>query len=161
MDEIQRIIKESIIQAWKDKGHQLTGAFENSISFEIKNIGLLVILEVWGNTYSKYMDKGVLASQIKYKFARARIEGLTRYAELRMGLSGKSARSAAYAMATKHAKYGMPLRTKGQGTHFLDEALKNIEQPLFVKLTDYFVNLSNIDMINMFEKYESEKIRIN
>jgi hypothetical protein len=85
------------------------------------------------------MERGVKAANVPFTPPSGRggtsayIEGLTRYAQMRMGLSGKEALGAAFAIAQKH-RYGtkknrsikgIRLRERGQGSKFLTEAFKN------------------------------------
>lgn len=129
--ELGRQINEKIGEKWKEQGHDLTGAFVKSLSepgsVKVSTEEGLTVIEGYGRTYWKYINFGVLPADIKKPYAWPRIQGLTRYAELRMGLQGKEARSAAYAIATKHKRFGMP-QPFASRTRFVEAALRDIEQ---------------------------------
>lgn len=131
-DRITRLI----IEEWEAQGHNLTGEFIRQIDYEIKQEGDSVRLLIYDNTergYGKIIDDGVQADRIKYPYARARIERLTNYGKLRIGLQDKEARSFAFAVATKHAREGMPLPSSrrfsktGKRTKFVEDAIKEIK----------------------------------
>ena len=108
IDKFQKALTKQIIKEFVNQGHSLTGAFEQSIEYNtIEEIDSLT-QQVLVNFYGSFLDNGVSSSQIKYPYASARIDALTRYATLRIGLQGKEARSAAFAIATNHKKHGMP-----------------------------------------------------
>lgn len=128
-------ITQLIIKEWEAQGHNLTGEFIRQIDYDIKQDGDSVRLLIYDNTergYGKILDDGVQADRIKYPYARARIEGLTNYGKLRLGLQDKQARSFAFAVATKHAREGMPLPSSsrfsrtGKRTKFVEDATKEI-----------------------------------
>ena len=95
---IESKLKELIADEWVKQGHNLTGAFEAGIQSRRTDIGGDIVIEILDTTergYGKILDDGVRAEQIRHPYAPARIKGLTNYAELRLGLSGKQAISAA------------------------------------------------------------------
>lgn len=100
----------------KQQGHHLTGALEESLKSAVTKTGDKNILEITSLGYMNPVDEGVPASRIPYNpdvkssaKTSKYIEGLKRYAKLRFGLSDdKEALSAAFAIAKKHAKEGMP-----------------------------------------------------
>lgn len=110
--DIGKQINEAIIKEWTLQGHNLTGKFEAALrepdGVRVSQEGADWVVEGWGVHYWKFIEFGVLASQIKWPFAKARIKGLTDYMALKFGLGDKEARSAAFAVATKHKREGMP-----------------------------------------------------
>ena len=97
-------------QELKDQGHYLTGALEKSMqSFQTEN-GVKVDSEVIALDYLQKLDEGVPGYQID----ESDIAGLTRYATLRFGKTGKAAIKAAIAIARKHRKEGMPTKNSYQ-----------------------------------------------
>lgn len=120
----------TIAEEWKAQGHDLTGDFIKSLRFEITNGDTI---KVYGNHYGAILDAGVTPDQIKYPFAKKRIEGLTDYAKIRLGASDKDAISIAFAIATKHAREGMPLPSSkrfsktGKRTGFIEDAEKKFK----------------------------------
>lgn len=140
----KQIIKE-IAEEWNAQGHDLNGKFRKGMRHRITQDGDITKIEIIDTTdssYGKILDDGVAASQIKFPFAPARIKGLTLYAKLRMGASDKDAVSIAYAIATKHAKEGMPLpgtriySKTGERTKFVEGAKARIKLILEKKLSE-------------------------
>ena len=129
-DEIIKYIGDE----WQAQGHDLTGKFKDSLKYKINRGEDFVELDVIGEHYGGIINEGVTADQIKYPFAKARILGLTNYAKLRMGASDKDAISIAFAIATKHAREGMPLPSSrrysktGERTKFIEAAEKKFKQ---------------------------------
>ncbi len=129
-DEIIKYIGDE----WQAQGHDLTGKFKDSLKYKINRGEDFVELDVIGEHYGGIINEGVTADQIKYPFAKARILGLTNYAKLRMGASDKDAVSIAFAIATKHARDGMPLPSSrrysktGERTKFIEAAEKKFKQ---------------------------------
>ena len=135
--DIAEQIKKGIADEWQSQGHDLTGKFREGMTYQIKNTADSTFIFILDNTdsgYGKIINEGVRADQIKYPYARARIRGLTMYAKLRMGASDKDAVSIAFAIATKHAKEGMPLPSSkrfsktGNRTHFVEDAEKRFKK---------------------------------
>jgi hypothetical protein len=113
IDKFQNALTKEIIKEFVNQGHSLTGAFEESIEFNTIEETDSLTQQVLVNFYGSYLDNGVNASNIPYSRGSgagksAYISALTRYATLRMGLQGKEAQSAAFAIATNHKKHGMP-----------------------------------------------------
>jgi hypothetical protein len=132
-ENLNHKIVEDVRQAWNDAGHSLTGKFAKSVHTITKGF----TIELWAEEYGIYLSQGVKPSEIKNPYARPRIEGLMRYGQLRKGLSGKEARSFAFAVATKHKKKGMPL---GGASHFFDKALSKINEDVDYEITQIFKN---------------------
>jgi len=145
-DELARDVVNLIRDEWDKQGHDLTGTFKESIKYEIENKeGGTLIRFVDGTEkgYGRILNIGVRPQDIKYPFARARIQGLTNYARLRMGLDGKEAVSVAYAIATKHAREGMPLPSSvrysqtGKRTGFVqavDDQIREVTRKYIIQL---------------------------
>lgn len=113
IDRFKAQLKKAIIKEFTNQGHSLTGAFEESIDITDEKEPTTLTIKAEVNDYGKYLDRGVKSSNIPYSRGSgagksAYIDALTRYAMVRMGLSGKQAKSAAFAIATNHKKHGMP-----------------------------------------------------
>ena len=88
-------VKARIIQEWKAQGHSMNGAFEKSITYEAEGNTI-----TWGGKYyGRFIEYGVNPEDIKYKFAKKRINALQKYAEIKLGLPTDTAKSVAYAIA--------------------------------------------------------------
>ena len=133
--EIANKIHETVLQEWQNAGHNLTGAFAKSL----RVVPGISTIEGYGEEYGLYLNSGVPASSIRHPYAPARIEGLTKYGQLRLGLNIKEARRFAYAAATLMKRRGMP---KNGASHFiekaLDESFKNVNDVIEAYLGDKF-----------------------
>ena len=129
------------------QGHRMTGAFEESLEVVTDSNSVSGI----GNRYGIYLNIGVKPSEIKHPFARARIDGLTRFVEYRMGLSGKEAVSVAYAIAATHKREGMPTRgsydysDNGKRTDMIDDAIALSEPEIIDILFKEFTSVIDIN----------------
>lgn len=104
----------------EQQGHVLTGKMRDSI--ELLNVGLssgnleaFVGLE----DYYSILDKGVSAGRIPFHPGSGRktskyIEGLINFWMIKKGLGEKEATRAAFALAHKHKKEGMPTQSSWQ-----------------------------------------------
>jgi hypothetical protein len=136
---IAQDIVTAIADEWNAQGHDLNGSFRDGMRYRIteeNDVAKIEIIDTTDSSYGKILNEGVTAQQIRSPFAPARIRGLTMYAKLRMGASDKDAVSIAYAIASKHAKEGMPTPSSrqysstGNRTHFVEDAQKKITEIL-------------------------------
>lgn len=140
----------------KAQGHYFTGKLVRGFEVRLKPAEV----QIWGAFYSKFLERGVRARQIKYPFARARIEALTAFFKAKG--KGSISKSLAYATATVHAGLakkkgiggGMPtdaskrFSSTGKRTGFIEEALKKSDQIFRVaideKKKEYELQIDNI-----------------
>ena len=74
-------------------------------------MGFQPTIRIEGNHYWRFLNYGVSAGHIKKPYARPRIEGLINWLKRKgIGSGDKMIRGIAFAIATKHAKVGMPQR---------------------------------------------------
>lgn len=138
--KIGEAVNKEIVKQMDEQGHRMTGSFEQSLEVMADVLSVSGI----GNTYGIYLNIGVKANQIRYPYAPARIEGLTRFVEHRMGLSGNEAVGVAYAIATTHAREGMPTSgsysysNNGKRTDMIDDAIAVVEPEISEILFDAF-----------------------
>jgi len=117
-----------------------------------------VELQFWMRHYAKYVEMGVPAEKIKHKFAPARIKGLTSFVERRGIASGKEAKGIAYAIAQKHADYGMPTAKSrkhsqtGRRTGFLEAMAKRHSGDIDDALLILFGDMIDNDMVNIIRE---------
>ena len=113
MEKIIEFINKFIRERSQMQGHTLTGKFEAGLTGEVKQTDKgwdIIGYDTAG--VGEYIDRHLPASQVPYNpgsgARRSKfIDGLTRYAELRFNLSGKEAKSAAFAMATVMKREGI------------------------------------------------------
>ena len=147
-DDIAKSIIKEIADEWQAQGHDLTGKFREGMSYKVTTTGSITKIEIFDTTdsgYGKILDSGVKAENIPFYPGSGRksseyINGLTRYAKLRMGASDKDAISIAFAIAHKHKKEGMPLPSTsqysktGRRTKFVDDAAKRFDKIIQEKI---------------------------
>jgi len=139
--KIESVILGVLAEEWASNGHKLTNRLidNTDIVFESKKIGASIKVLMF--QYGVAMNKGVKASKIPYN-PRKRgqgkggtslyIQGLMDYVARRMGKSkgSKENKSIAFAIAASHKKKGMPLRTRGQGTGWLDDSADKLTKDI-------------------------------
>lgn len=126
MTDIEKIVQDLLVEVvapaikkkFKEQGHNLTGKLIRSVEVQVDSKGFGDFQVVTGNIlyeeYGRFVETGVKASRIPYgrktgKKVSAYIQGLIGYFQKR-GLSGREAKSAAFATAKVHAREGMPTR---------------------------------------------------
>lgn len=127
-ERIKEKLKEWISDEWMLAGHNLTGGFEKSLEVKETVTEKGIRIDVLGNEYGIYMNKGVSANKIPYTSKRKGhgrggtskyIQGLVFYVKRRMGISNeREALGVAFAIAEKHSVNGMP---KDGGSKFLQK----------------------------------------
>lgn len=143
--KIGEAVNANIVKQMEAQGHTMTGAFEQSLEVLTDEKGVSGV----GNTYGIYLNLGVKASEIKYPYARARIDGLTKFAQFRMGVDEKTGRSIAFAIATKHAREGMPTQgsyrysKNGKRTDMIDDAIEQADEEIQQIIFDEFITIIN------------------
>jgi hypothetical protein len=100
------------------QGHFLTGSLITSLEVVVDTVPGGIRLQFLANEYGVILNNGTKVEKIPYDPKPAKrggtskyIQALIRYAQRRMQLRGKEATSAAFAIARKQKKEGMP--TKG------------------------------------------------
>ena len=126
------------------QGHATSKTQSNlikSIDYTIEASAFLIVAEMYMNDYYIFLEKGVKASRIPYgRKSGAKtskyIQGLIRFFRLRVGLSDRAAKQAAFATANKHKREGMPTRASfrfskdGTRLGFVDSTLKKFEDEI-------------------------------
>jgi len=156
LEHIARVIGDLLIEQtaneWKAQGHNLTGAYINSLEQRVNRFTDSVVLEVYANIYGSYLEGGVPADRIPYggpskvNFAgfkvgptkSAYIQGLIEYVKLRRMTAGgeKKERAIAFAIANKHKEEGMPTKASarfsqtGERTRFIEATLNRNENKI-------------------------------
>jgi len=136
-------LKIRLAKEFRDQGHNLSGALIASLEKKVVVSGEKMTIQMLGNDYGDPLNTGVPASRIPYTPDGPRrggtsqyIQALIRYAQRRMGLQGKEATSAAFAIARKQKREGMPTKgsfkysSNGRRTGWVDVALEENEAEL-------------------------------
>ena len=163
IERFQKQLTKSIIKEFVNQGHSLTGAFEQSIEYNNEETDESLTIQVLVNHYGTYLDRGVNKSNIPYERGSgagksAYIDALTRYATLRMGLSGKAAKSAAFAIATNHKKHGMPspgsyqYSRNSRRTEWVDNVLAESAQLILKFANELSDSIIEVSINNLYKK---------
>jgi len=130
----ERAIIETARRAFAAQGHSLTGATERGFRVVAIERDSQTRWQLLGTNGAKFTNQGVLAKDIPFGNRGGRssyIAALEKYAQLRFGLSGKEALSAAFAIARKHKQEGMPTRASqkfsstGRRTNWIPDAMRD------------------------------------
>lgn len=151
-DDIGTLAMTVVANEWKAQGHNLTGSaikqMETMVKFQINTL----IVEGLIPDYMAYNNSGVKAEKIPYYPGSGNktskyIDGLMRYAKLRLGKSDKESKSIAFAIASKHKKEGMPTKASvkysstWKRTGFIETALDKNSQK-FIELIENAIKFS-------------------
>jgi len=132
LNSIGEVVKKAVIYNFKLQDHVMTGDLIDTINYKIQTTDIGGRVDFYLNDYGMYQNYGVTPSQIKKPFARPRIEGLQRFAKLKLGISDeKEALRVAFAIARKHKLEGMPTngsKAMGKKTGAINDALKDTEK---------------------------------
>lgn len=132
------------------QGHKLTGAFENSLTYQVKDSVTKIEIDVLGNDYGKYVNTGVPSNKIPFSGTKKGrggtskyIQGLIRFVQLRTGKNAKEAIGIAFAIAKAHKRDGMPTRgsykhsQNSRRTDFVNFVLNDKEENVGELIEDY------------------------
>lgn len=122
IDKIETMLEGDLRAELKEQGHFLTGVLEQSIASVTEEGGGSIAVEVYAEGYINPVNDGVPPENIPFDSSKTTgaksskyIDGLKNFAMLRFGITDeKEALGAAFAIAKKHEKEGMP--TKGSYT---------------------------------------------
>lgn len=114
--------------------------------------GFAPTIRIEGNHYWRFINYGVSAGHIKNPYAYPRIEGLMNWLKRKgIGSGDKMIRGIAFAIATVHAKKGMPQRRGNRDykrMNFVDKAVHKSKARIQEKVDKVFGNEFSI----MFQK---------
>lgn len=149
--QIGAILVKALRRQYTLQGHRLTGELNASIESVVQLTVTGARIQILMNDYGIILNNGTPASRIPYNpQARSRagrskyIQGLEKFARLRLGLSGKEALSAAFAIAKKQSQQGMPTKGSfrfsktGRRTGAIEAALNDVDKEL-TELTEQFL----------------------
>jgi hypothetical protein len=147
-------LREAIRETVQSSGIELTGRIWREIDERIEMDGTAMVLVGTLVDYARHVEYGVPAEKIPYtpgaRTGATRslyIEALIRYAELR-GMDDP--KRAAFAIATKHSKVGMPIDKQKLG--FLDKSIKKATPQIERIIFDGLGVVVNNAVTQMIEK---------
>ena len=105
-------------------------------------LGFQPTIRIEGNHYWRFINYGVSAGHIKKPYARPRIEGLIEWLKRKgIGSGDAQIRGIAFAIATNHAKVGMPQRRGRRDfrrMNFVDKAIHKNQTKIQKTVDDTF-----------------------
>jgi hypothetical protein len=159
--QIGELVKKAIILNFRIQGHVMTGDLIDTINYKIESTDIGGRIDFYLNDYGIYQNYGVTPSQIKKPFAKPRIEGLQRFAKLKLGISDdKEALSVAFAIAKKHSIEGMPTknsRSMGKKLDALGDAIKDTEKEVEKMISEAMEYIITTLISNSLPDYEENR----
>jgi len=158
-------LRQKIIDNYIAQGHRMTGAFAETLKVILKTELYDKIIEGSGEHYAIFLDKGVTKGRIPFNPGSGGgrslyIEGLKAFAEIKMGLSGKEALGAAFAIAHTQKKEGMPTigsfkhSKTGLRTRFITDALSDARKHMGIEIERWGGQRVEIIINNIVRNYE-------
>jgi hypothetical protein len=139
----------------KRQGHNLTGSLAKSIEYKVQEGADKLTIDFLFNSYGEALNTGVKASRIPYSPLRRTgaksskyITGLIRWVKLKFGYSRQRAERAAFAIASRHSREGMPLTGK---IGWVDITLKSTKDEI-ERIVDTWVTQVLNDLLDDFIK---------
>lgn len=148
LDAMDEAVIETLAESFRKEGHHMTGKLIDDIHSEVDLIQGGFIINYIAKKYAAYLNFGVKASRIPYSEGSGAshslyIEGLIKYVRLRMGIGDpRMQKSIAFAIARTQKRKGMPIRTEGKGTQWIDKTKEGVERrltPLFSDLAEEYI----------------------
>lgn len=149
------------------QGHELTGKTFQSLRPDVRFEGGTLVMEGKSSFVIEILNEGVAVERIPYTPGAKTgagtskyIQALKEYAKKRFGLDDKKALAAAFAIAHKHAKEGMPTQSSkrfsetGKRTHAIETVFVENKDRFEKKIGDGIK--SHFD--GLFKKVKSETV---
>ena len=141
MTQIGDFAKNRIAQEWQASGHRLTGAFEESLQFEEKQVSGGIGFQITGLIYGAVLNVGVKPERVPFYPGSGRrtskyITGLIGWVQKRLGIPADKAKGVAFAIAHTHKEVGIMSRN-GQGiggSGFLDKMKRDTDKEIESRL---------------------------
>jgi len=163
--QLTEYLHKKIVDNYIAQGHRMTGTFAETLKIVLKTELYDKVIEGLGEHYAIFLDKGVSKGRIPFNPGSGAgrsmyIEGLKAFAEIKMGLSGKEALGAAFAIAHTHKKEGMPTigsykhSKTGMRTRFVTDALTDAAKHMGIEIERWGGKNIEITINNMIRNYE-------
>jgi hypothetical protein len=155
------------------QGHKMTGALNDSIEYKVNATMDSVMLEFLMLDYGMIQNFGVTPERIPFNPGSGAksskyIDGLKRFAKIKLGKNDKEAERVAFAIAYKQKQEGMPTRgsykysSTGKRTGAVLDALKDSEdevQKLINKAFEELLIGKFYNVITEVQKKDSDNIK--
>jgi hypothetical protein len=172
-NEVGKVIVMAVKKAFIMQGHKMTGALNDSIEYKVNATMDSVMLEFLMLDYGMIQNFGVTPERIPFNPGSGAksskyIDGLKRFAKLKLGKNDKEAERVAFAIAYKQKQEGMPTRgsykysSTGKRTGAVLDALKDSEdevQKLINKAFEELLIGKFYDVITEVNKKDSDNIK--
>lgn len=153
------IIKSETIKQFNLQGHSLTGNWEQEVEIIEKKIVESYIIQVWGASYSGYVDQKLPASKVTDKM----LPFIVRYVEQRMKLLGGHAWAVATNILKKWKKEGRPTRSStafsktGKRTDFIQATIDVLSEKLRPLASEQMYKETEQFIINAIKEVNNQK----
>ena len=169
-DDVGKIIVEAVKKAFIMQGHKMTGALNESIEYKAAAQINSVSLEFLMLDYGMIQNFGVTPDRIPFNAGSGKktskyIDGLKRFAKIKLGKNDKEAERIAFAIAYKQKDEGMPTkgsRLMGKKTGAVLDALRDSEDEVtkLINLAlEEYIFKNFVDVITTVNKKDSENIK--
>jgi hypothetical protein len=172
-DEVGKVIVMAVKKAFIMQGHKMTGALNDSIEYKVNATMDSVMLEFLMLDYGMVQNFGIAPEKIPFNPGSGAksskyIDGLKRFAKLKLGKNDKEAERVAFAIAYKQKQEGMPTRgsykysSTGKRTGAIFDALKDSEDEVQKLINKAFQELligKFYDVITEVQKKDSDNIK--
>jgi hypothetical protein len=172
-DDVGKIIVEAVKKAFIMQGHKMTGALNESIEYKAAAQINSVSLEFLMLDYGMIQNFGVTPERIPFNSGSGNktskyIDGLKRFAKIKLGKNDKEAERIAFAIAYKQKQEGMPTKGSykysktGKRTGAVLDALRDSEDEVtkLINLAlEEYIFKNFVDVITTVNKKDSENIK--
>lgn len=169
-DDVGKIIVEAVKKAFIMQGHKMTGALNESIEYKAAAQINSVSLEFLMLDYGMIQNFGVTPDRIPFNAGSGAksskyIDGLKRFAKIKLGKNDKEAERIAFAIAYKQKDEGMPTKGSklmGKKTGAVLDALRDSEDEVtkLINLAlEEYIFKNFVDVITTVNKKDSENIK--
>jgi hypothetical protein len=169
-NEVGKVIVMAVKKAFIMQGHKMTGALNDSIEYKVNATMNSVMLEFLMLDYGMIQNFGIAPEKIPFNPGSGAkksnyIDGLKKFAKLKLGKNDKEAERVAFAIAYKQKKEGMPTngsKRMGKKTGAVLDALKDSEdevQKLINKAFEELLIGKFYDVITEVNKKDSDNIK--
>jgi hypothetical protein len=171
-NQVGEIVLIAVRNELEAQGHKMDGNLSKSIQYEVKAEATKVLIEYSFLEYGMVLNYGVTPDRIPYRQGSGAksskfIDGLIKFAQKKLGKSGKEAEGVAFAIAKKMKAEGMPTkgsRAMGNKLNWIGIGLENANPKVVETINKVFGEVINGIMIQSFaeiSKSNSKNLKVN
>jgi hypothetical protein len=166
LSNLEQFLRLKLLDEWTAQGHNMNGKAIREIDFIAEHMGNSLRYDLMVLPYVAYNETGVPAAKIPFSAPSGRggtskyIQGLIRYAKVKFNLDDTSAKSAAFAIASKQkSERGMPTQNSykysstGQRTGFITQTMYKNEEEIRRLLLNYADTIISVRFNSMLDVY--------